>query len=101
MLRSIIRRVEAYGAALELFDGGESLKEILAACDQYDMEPKHIAPFDPKLLNILKGDTVSKDARQFLPPAAKTYLTDFRRHIEKSEHELELDRDAGLTLRPY
>ena len=57
MLRSIIRRVEAYGAAPEFFDDEESLKEILAACGQYDMEPKHIAPFDPKLLNVLKkGD---------------------------------------------
>ena len=85
----------------EFFDDEDSLKDILASCDQYDMEPKHMAPFDPKLLKILKRDTVSKDARQFLPPAAKTYLTDFRRHIEKSEQELEKDRDAGLTLRPY
>ena len=65
MLQSIIRRIEAYGAAPEFFDDEESLEEILAACDQYDMEPTHIAPFDPKLLKILKRDTVSKDARQF------------------------------------
>ena len=101
MLSSVIRRVESYGPPPESFDDEASLKEILASCDQYNMEPKHIAPFDPDKLKILKRDTFSKDARVFLPPAAKSYLTDFRRLIERSEEELELDRDQGLSLRPY
>ena len=101
MLSSVIRRVESYGPPPESFDDEASLKEILASCDQYNMEPKHIAPFDPDKLKILKRDTFSKDARVFLPPAAKSYLTDFRRRIERSEEELEKDRDQGLTLRPY
>ena len=55
LLLSTIRRVEAYGAPPEFFSEEESLKEILAACDQYDMEPKHIALFNSELLNILKN----------------------------------------------
>ena len=60
-----------------------------------------MAPYLPHKLKVVKGDFLPLPLESVLPPDALRMAMDFRKHILKSESELEADRSRGVSVTPY
>ena len=104
VLRSVERRVAAYGNQHDDMDEKWSLMEILASVCQYDLEPRHLAAYDVEKLKVCKGDLKPQDAGGLLLPAASdsTFLKHFERDIQLTHSEIEAKVDSGAVFpEPY
>lgn len=100
-MNNAIRRVKSYGARPADLAEESSLKEILDARELYSEEPKNLAPYGFKLVQILHRKVYVRPIYDELPPLVQGYLRWFPGMIEKDEGTLERERAEGTQIRPY
>ncbi|CAK0870936.1 unnamed protein product [Prorocentrum cordatum] len=101
ILRSLDDRISLYGERPRDLTPLSALNEVCKAKDLYTQEPQHMAPYLPDKLKVTKGATTPLPLESVLPAGALRLATDFKKHVLKSESELEADRLRGVSVTPY
>ncbi|CAK0832272.1 unnamed protein product [Prorocentrum cordatum] len=102
-LAHVVAGVNGYGEPpREATDGEWSLRAILKSADQYELEPRHLASYDPDKLHIASGALRPVPVSALLPEAAAGYLRHFESQVGLTAPELEsrLQTAGGLPT-PY
>eukprot|EP00959_Pyramimonas_sp_CCMP1952_P449886 9419988-Pyramimonas_sp.AAC.1 len=74
-LAHVFAGINGYGEpSREATDGERPLRAILKSADQYELEPRHLASYDPDKLHVASGALRPFPVSDLLPEAAAGYL---------------------------
>ncbi|CAK0847980.1 unnamed protein product, partial [Prorocentrum cordatum] len=89
-LAHAVAGVNGYGEPpREATDGERPLRAILKSADQYELEPRHLASYDPDKLHIASGALRPVPVSALPPEAAAGYVRHFESQVELTAPELE------------